>query len=60
MENFIFDAVFQIVTEINTKSDSYFVAKCDKSLLQKNSGFFYKLRQFYYKCNGYYKMQRLY
>ena len=49
MENFIFDAVLQIVTEINTKSDSYFVAKCDKSLLQMNSGFFYKLRQFYYK-----------
>ena len=44
MENFIFDAVLQIVTEIITKSDSYFVAKCDKILLQKNSGFFYKLR----------------
>ena len=51
MENFIFDAVLQIVTEIITKSDSYFVAKCDK---------IYKLRQFYHKCNGYYKMQRLY
>ena len=37
------------VTDIITKCDSNFTAKCDKSLIQNSSRFLNKMRQFYNK-----------
>ena len=37
------------VTDIITKYDSNFTAKCDKSVIENLSRFLYKMRQFYNK-----------
>ena len=45
-----YDTLLQNVTDIIRKcDDSYFITKCDKSLMQNVSFFYYKMRQFYYK-----------
>ena len=35
--------------------DSFVIIKCDESLLQNPSGFYYKMRQFYYEYDSYWK-----
>ena len=40
-----YDGFLQNATDI-TKCDSYFITKCDKSLLQNKSGFYYKMQRF--------------
>ena len=40
-----YDGFLQNATDI-TKCDSYFITKCDKSLLQNTSGFYYKMQRF--------------
>ena len=35
-----YDSLLQNVTDIVTKCNSYFITKCDRSLLQNASGFF--------------------
>ena len=47
--------------------DSFVIIKCNESLLQNPSGFYYKMRQFYYECDNsiekcdiYYKIQVLF
>ena len=44
-----YDSLSQNATDFFTKCDSYFIKKCDRSLLQNASVFYYKMRQFYYK-----------
>ena len=65
------DALLQNATGIITKYDSYFITKCDRSLLQNASGFLLqnaivllpnatvitKCNHFITKCDSYYKMQ---
>ena len=65
-----YGSLLQNPTDTITKYDSYFVIKCDKSLLQNASGYYYKMGQFYYKkatvtakcddfitkCDVYYKL----
>ena len=50
---FIFDSlIWQFITKYDRcyyKCDSFLITKCDKSLLQYASDFYYKRRQFYYK-----------
>ena len=61
-----YDSLLQNATDIITKCNSYFITKCDRSLLQNASGFLLKMRQllqnamfFVIKCDSYYKMRRL-
>ena len=44
-----YNSLLQNATDVITKCDSYFFSKCDRSLLQNASAFYYKMRQFYYK-----------
>ena len=44
-----YNSLLQNATDVITKCDSYFFSKCDRSLLQNASTFYYKMRQFYYK-----------
>ena len=67
------DTLLQNATDIVTKCDSYFVTKCDISLLQNVSGFLTQnaivllqnaivitsCDDFITNCDGYYKMWRL-
>ena len=39
-----YGSLLQNVTDIITKCDSYFVTKCESSLLQNAPGFYYKMR----------------
>ena len=43
------DSLLQNATYIITKCNSYFIIKCDRSLLQNASGFLLQNLQFYYK-----------
>ena len=53
------NSLLQNVTDIITKCDSYFIAKCGKSLFPNASVFYYKTQQFYYKVQRfYYKMRQ--
>ena len=61
-----YDSLLQNATDIITKCDSYFITKCDRSLLQNSSGFLLqhaivitKCDNFLTKCESYYKMGRL-
>ena len=49
-----YDTLLQNEPDIIAKCDSNFPTKCDKSLLQNASGFYYRIRQFYHKCDSYY------
>ena len=54
------DTLLQNETDIITKCDSYFITKCDKSLLQHVPElFFKKYDSSVTKCDSYYKMWRL-
>ena len=54
------DTLLQNETDIITKCDSYFITKCDKSLLQHVPElFFKKYDSSVKKCDSYYKMLRL-
>ena len=59
------DTLLQNATDIITKCDSYFITKCDRSLLQNTSGFLLQndiiLLQngtVITKCDVYYKLQQ--
>ena len=68
-----YDSLSQNATDTIIKSDSYFITKCDRSLLQNESGFLLPnatvLSQnatvitncdgFVTRCDSYYKMRRL-
>ena len=61
-----YDSLLQNATDVITKCDSYFITKCDKSLLQYTSGFLLQnvtvitnCDDFITKCGSYYKMRRL-
>ena len=63
---FYYDTLLQNAADIIIKCDSYFITKCDKSLLQNSSGFLLQnatvirnCDDFIAKCDSYYKMQRL-
>ena len=59
------NSLLQIVTDVITKCDSYFITKCDRSLLQnaafllQNATVLRKCSDFITKCHTYYKMQLL-
>ena len=59
------NSLLQIVTDVITKCDSYFITKCDRSLLQnaafllQNATVIRKCSDFITKCHTYYKMQLL-
>ena len=60
------DSLLQNAKDIVTKCDSYFIRKCDKSLLENASGFSLEnaivLLQFasvITKCDSYYKLRHL-
>ena len=44
-----YDSLSQNTTDIITKRNSYFITKCNRSLLQNVQVFYYKMQQFYYK-----------
>ena len=68
-----YDGLLQNATDIITKCDSYFIGKCDRSLLQKASSYLLQnttvllqnvtvatnCDNFITKCDSCYKMQRL-
>ena len=61
-----YDSLLQNAIDVVTKWDSYFITKCDRSLLQNASGFLLqnatvitKSDDFITKCDSYYKMRRL-
>ena len=68
-----YDSLLQNATDIMTKCDSCFIAKCDRRLLQNASGFLLQnatvllqnvtvianCNDFIRKCDTYYKMRRL-
>ena len=68
-----YDSLLQNMTAVITKYNSYFITKCDRSLLQNASGFLLqnatvllqnatvitKCDDFIIKCDTYYKMRRL-
>ena len=43
-----YDTLLQNPRDIITKCDSYFIIKCNESLLQDAPGFFYKIAQIYF------------
>ena len=69
-----FDSLLQNATDVITKWDTYFVTKCDRSLLQNAPGFLLQNMKvllqnatviticdnFITKCNSYYKMRVYY
>ena len=44
-----YNSLLQNAADIITNWDTYFITKCNKSLLQSALVFFNKMRQFYYK-----------
>ena len=44
-----YNNLLQNAADFISKCDIYFITKCDRSLLQNASVFYYKMRQFYYK-----------
>ena len=61
-----YNSLLQNATDIITKCVSYFITKCDRSLLQNASGFLLQnatvitnCNDFITKCDSYYKMRRL-
>ena len=61
----LYDSLLQNATDINTKCNSYFITKCNRSLLETASGFLLQnatvitnCDDFITKCDSYYKMQR--
>ena len=54
-----YDRLLQNATDIITKCDSYFIKKCDRRLLQNVSGFYCKMRRFYYRMGQLLKMRHL-
>ena len=62
---FDYDSFLQNATDIITKCDSYFVTKCDRSLLQNAQGFLLQSATVLIqnatvitKCDVYYKMRQ--
>ena len=54
-----YDSLLKNGIDIITKCDSYFITKCDRSLLQNASGFFFITKcDSYYKCDIYYKLRQ--
>ena len=53
-----YDTLLQNVTDIITKSDSYFITKCDKSLLQNASGLLLQSATVITKCDVFYKLRQ--
>ena len=68
-----YNSLLQNATDVITKCNSYFITKCDRSLLQNASGFLLQnvtvllqnatvitnCDSFITKCDSYYKMRRL-
>ena len=54
----LYDSLLQNATDIIAKCDSYFIAKCDRSLLQ-NATVITKCDDFITKYDRYYKIRRL-
>ena len=61
-----YDSLLQNATDVITKCDSYFITKCDRSLLQnatvllQNATVIAKCDDFLTKCDSYYKMRHLF
>ena len=53
-----YDSLLQNATDIITKSDSYFIIKCDRSLLKNASGFLLQNATDITKCDVYYKLRQ--
>ena len=51
-----YDILLQSATDIITNCDSYFITKCDRSLLQNTSGFLFENATVITKCDVCYKM----
>ena len=53
-----YDSLLQNVADVITKWDSYFITKCERSLLQNASGFLLQNATAITKYNVYYKLQQ--
>ena len=53
-----YDSLLQNATDINTKCDSYFITKCDRSLFENSPGFLLQNATVITKSVVYYKLLR--
>ena len=54
------DSLLKNATEVIKKCESYFITKCNRSLLvYTKCNLYYKMRRLYCKCDSYYKMKQI-